>query len=206
MLESDRAAFVVAIEALAATLRQETSQALFTGYWLGLKDLPLANVQAAVARALRQCKFMPSVSELRELAGEMRPDQRAVVAWDAFYGAVRTVGWYGSVRFDDPVIHATVRNLGGWCKVIERIEDEDSTDKWVRKDFERVYQALAETGIGAEQAQPLIGHANAQNALKGHHEFVEEPVLITTGLPALPGMLPAANAVALQSLPSEDAQ
>lgn len=190
MQEIDRPDFTVLIEAMAATLppQKEVSRAMFMGYWLGLCDIALDAVRHGVERAIKTCKFMPSPAELRELSGEMKPEQRAIIAWDAFRKAMSSVGWYQSVEFDDPLIHATVRNLGGWCKVIERIEDEDQTDKWVRKDFERVYRAMAETGISEDQARPLIGDADAQNEREGFLEWVRDPIKVSTGLPLLPGV------------------
>lgn len=190
MHEADREDFTILIEAMAATLppQKEVSKAMFTGYWLGLCDIALDAVRCGVERAIRSCKFMPSPAELRELSGEMKPEQRAIIAWDAFEKATRSVGWYNSVEFDDPLIHATVRNLGGWCRVIERIEDEDKIDKWVRKDFERVYRAMAETGISEDQARPLVGNADAQNEREGFVEWVRPPIKVNTGLPLLPGL------------------
>lgn len=69
MTDADNSVCVGLVQALAAVFRVDPTEALLTGYWLGLSDLPLPVVSAGVQRALRECQFMPSVAELRKLAG-----------------------------------------------------------------------------------------------------------------------------------------
>ena len=180
-----RRRFGTAIAAMAATFRQEATRALVKGYELGLEDLPIASIEQAVARALRQCKFMPSAAELRELAGEMLPAHRAVLAWGVVVKTLAKYDHWDSVDFDDPVINATIRNLGGergWEDLPAKLEDEGT--KWVRKDFERVYIALAQSGISLEATRPLIGFHDRDNAFNGYHKAVKKAVVIACGLPA----------------------
>lgn len=195
MQSRDRNEFIVVIEAMAATFSREPTEALLHGYWLGLEDLDLGGVKKAAATAMRSRKFMPTVIELRELAGEIAPAMRAVLAWDAFKQGIRKCGYYTSVDFDDPIINATVRNLGDWMPVLERLEAEG--DKWIRKDFERVYISLMTTGIGSQQAAPLLGYHERENHMNRYYAAIKPPVQITTGLPphaasvSLPKPIPA---------------
>ena len=181
MHQNEEPAFTQVIAALAATFRQEATQAVYLGYWMGLRDLTLEDVKRAAVRAMRTSKFMPAVAELRELAGEMLPDHRAVKAWEAFKEAIRRHGYYQSISFDDGLINATVHNLGGWMPLIERLDSEED-EKWVRKDFERVYKAFAISGIGHEQARPLIGYCDVENHRNGYLKDVGEPVKVITRL------------------------
>ncbi len=169
------------IAALAATFNREADEAMFQGYELGLSDLPLDAVKLAVERAIRECKFMPTAAELRELSGAILSADRAVMAWDAFAKAVSQISYTKSVSFDDPVINATVRSLGGWerCTGI----GGEEFDKWLRKDFERVYLAFERSGVGPEAAAPLIGFVARTNAFNGYHEDIPKPLLIACGLP-----------------------
>ncbi len=176
--QSDR---IRLIAALAATFNREADEAMFQGYEIGLADLPLEDVQRAVQRAIRECKFMPAVAELRGLSGVMLPADRAIKAWDVFAKAVGKHGYYTSVNFDDPIINATVRSLGGWEAACEKGGDE--FDKWLRKDFERVYLAFERTGVGPEAAAPLVGFIGRTNAFTGYHEDIPEPLLIACDLP-----------------------
>lgn len=181
MKANERAEFVEVIEALAATFGREPTQAMLTGYWMGLEDLELVAVKRAAAKAIASDKFMPVPAVMRELAGELSPKQRAVLAWGAFKSAVDTHGFYASVDFDDQTINATVRNLGGWMPTLDQMETEG--DKWIRKDFERVYEAFAATGIGPDLARPLLGQHEQNNIQSGHHKAIKPPVLVITGLP-----------------------
>jgi len=194
MIETDRPQFVLAMAAMAATFRREATEALLTGYWMGLNDLPVEDINQAVARAMRTKTFMPAVAELRELAGEMTVDQRAVKAWGAFEMAVKAHGGYASVDFDDQTINATIRNLGGWERLCELPASE--FDKWLRKDFAKAYHGLASTRLSAEEAAPLIGEHDRTNRFNGFTGAIKPPLQITTGLPprriALPR--PAASA------------
>ena len=194
MNADDMPRFAVAMNGLAASFRQEPSKALLHGYRIGLEDLPIEAVETAVARALKECTFMPPPAELRKLSGcGMTPDDRAVLAWEVFQEAVSHHGYYESVNFDDPVINATVRNLGGWMPLIERLDVDDL--KWVRKEFLQTYAALARTGISREAGLALLGFCDQQNQLTGYPDAVKEPVLIECGLP------PHGPGVALPAIP-----
>ena len=183
MNANERADFVEVVCALAATCRQEASEAMLTGYWMGLEDLPLAAVRRAAVRAMRERKFMPTVAELRELCGEITPADRAAIAWQAVVDANRRHGYGASVNFDDPAINATVRNLGGWEAFTERVETEET---WARKDFERVYQVYARRGVTADEGAALPGFHARNNAFHGHHGHVPHPVAIHTTLKPTP--------------------
>lgn len=179
--DQEREQCVKLIAAMARTFSRDADEATFTGYELGLSDVPLDRIKQAVVRAIRELKFMPTVAELRELAGELTADVRAVKAWDAFQKAVVRHGYYKSVDFDDPVINATVRNLGGWERVCDLPASE--FDKWFRKDFERCYKAFCQAGIGPDAGAPLLGYHDRNNMAGGFIEHVKPPLRITTDLP-----------------------
>lgn len=179
MTENDREHFVLLIGGLASAYGIEPTTALKLGYWMGLKTLPLADIERAINRALETCKFMPRPVELRELAGEITLDQRAVLAWDALRKAIRQHGTYASVDFDDPVINAAVRSLGGWSMVCAK--DPDEFEKWTRKEFERLYASLCASGTSAESMLHLAGRHEIDNGSNGFE--IEAPRVVATGLP-----------------------
>jgi len=181
MRKADAQRFAQLMAVLASAFRQEADQAMLEGYSIGLGDVPIESIELAVHKAIRTCKFFPSVSELRQLAGEMPPDVRAIKAWDAFCGGVKHRGYYVSVDFDDPVINATVRNLGGWMPLLDRIEEEG--DVWVRKEFERIYAAMLSGGVSASEAGPLLGFHEQSNRQNGYTEAIKKPTKVITGLP-----------------------
>lgn len=178
MNDTDREQFAKLIGALAIATRVEADELLLEAYWMALEDLPIESVAIAAKRALRECKFFPMAVELREMSGEVSPADRAVLAWDAFQKAVHQHGYYDSVQFDDPAITATVRSLGGWIRVCELPVDE--FDKWLRKDFERVYASYCRSGVSPEALEHLPGFFEKENGIKG--ATIKPPVLIETGL------------------------
>lgn len=180
MTGSDRERFVSVLEALCASFRVEPSEALLEGYWLGLSDLALADVQRAAVRAIRECQHMPRPVELRKLTGEMGAEGRAVRAWSALKGAIAAHGAYRSVDFDDPLVNATVRNLGGWPRLCATATEE--FEKWTRKDFERIYSSLMQHGASEEQVMYLPGITETENGARGYE--AEPPRRVLTGLPA----------------------
>jgi hypothetical protein len=182
MNEPDRTKrLAIVVGVLAEAYRREITDVTIKAYEMGLQGVPIADIERAAQRAVETCKFMPVPSELRELAGGLTPKQRAVLAWGAFKRAADTHGFYASVDFDDQVVNATVRNLGGWMPVLDQMEAEG--EKWIRKDFERVYEAFAVTGIGPDLARPLLGLHEQQNIENGYHDAIKPPVLVITGLP-----------------------
>ena len=178
MNEPDKKQFGIIITALARTFNRKADKPLLLGYWMGLEDLDLITVQTGASRAMRESKFMPTVAELRQLAGEILPADRAALALEAFRKALQINGVYESVDFDDKLINATVRNLGGWIQVDERLGQEGNI--WVRKEFERIYQTFLRTGVSSGQALALGGIHEQNNA--GRYEC-KPPLLITDGLP-----------------------
>ena len=190
MGDSEKREFLLAMAALAATFRQEASEAVFEGYWRGLRDLPLAAVNVAVDRAMRECKFLPTVCELRERAGVISPADRAITAWGIVRQAVDQYGCYRSVNFDDPVINATVRTLGGWKDFDDRLIADRET--WTHKEFLETYGAYCRTGIAHDRGGHLIGYAEYFNPRYHNPPKLRPPTLIKTGLPPHgPGVLPA---------------
>lgn len=170
----------IVIGALAELYGKALSQPGLILYVHALRDVPVERVEAAAAKAAEQCKFMPLPVELRELAGEARPEDRAQLAWAAFEQAVESVGGYRSPNFDDPLINATVRGLGGWQRCCELPTSE--FDKWLRQDFLKTYTALTRTGVSDEAARPLVGYFERENATLGYHR-PQDRVEVATGLP-----------------------
>lgn len=175
---ADARQFAGLMGALASCFGREADAAFLMGYELGLQDLPIADISAAVSRAITTGKFMPTVAELREYAGVLAPQARAVKAWEAL--AEASLNPYHSVDFDDPVINATVRNIGGWQYVCS-IDDRKEFEVFLRQKFEKVYVALYQSGISSEQCRPLVGLFDESNGVHGYG--VKEPLRITTGLP-----------------------
>lgn len=169
------------VTVLAEAFGKKTSHGMFEAYRLGLRGLSSEQVQAATQSALERCRFMPAPAELRDMV-YLRPEDRAVKAWLAFGAAVTQYGYIASVTFDDPIINAAIRALGGWQHVCSMPASE--FDAFLPKRFEATYCSLARSGVSGEQSAPLLGWIDQSNQLNGHSS---QPVaLIDTGMPAKP--------------------
>lgn len=171
------------VAGLCEAFTRQASVVTFRAYQVGLDGLTAEQIGKAVAIALRSCKFMPSPAELRELAGEMKSEDRAVQAWIVFEKAVCTIGYVRGVDFDDPVVNATVRALGGWDRCCQ--QEGDEFDVFLRKRFLDTYASLSRSGVGEEQAAPLEGGFDRENRRLG--QPVKPPHKVAVGLPPAPG-------------------
>ena len=192
MDERDRGSFESLVLALAATFRVEATASLKVGYWLGLRDLSLSQLQTAVGKAMATCRYMPTPRELRDLAGIMSADQRAIVAWNAVKQAIREQGRYRSIDFDDPAVNAAVRSLGGWPRLCGL--DSDELDKWTSKEFQRLYRELSALQLHEDLTRYLPGVFESSGELTEKRAPTRVAVGTTDparGLPGLPlKMLP----------------
>ncbi len=180
MNDSDKPKLATIIEGLAAMFRTEVTTPLLEGYWLGLSDLEYHDVRRAAVDAVRTCRFMPTAAELRERIHGGSAN-RALIAWPEVMAAVASVGGYRTVVFADPVTNAAVHNVGGWQRLCEA--DSNELDRFIRKDFEKAYAALAAHGMG--NTKPHTGIFDREN---GTHGFgTGDVVTVQTALPPVAG-------------------
>jgi hypothetical protein len=174
----NRRKLVDALTALAEVFDKKASELMINAYLAALADVPADQVIMACSRAVKECRWLPKPVELRELSGELAPQNRATIAWEAFARAARDP--YHSVDFDDPIVNATVRNLGGWIHLTS-IDGMTEFEVFLRKRFETTYVSLYRSGVSPEQAAPLVGIFDQENQLAGYG--VRTPLRIATGLP-----------------------
>lgn len=144
--------------------RQKITPATMLTFSAGTDDIEISDVERAAMRAIRECQFMPSVFELRQLAGAKSGNvvakDRPTLAWGEVRRQISRCGYMDSPKFDDQIIHATIRQLGGWIALC----DSTSEDLvWREKDFLRTYAALMPLNLPAEQTERLAGEAERVN-------------------------------------------
>lgn len=175
-----KTAVATSVTILAENYQRTVAKNTFTAYELGLRGLSPEQISIATQLALEHCRFMPPPAELRELITH-RAQDRAVKAWAVFERAVVRIGYLRSVNFDDPIVNATIRALGGWQACCGMPADE--FDSFLPKRFQETYCALLRTGISAEQAEPLLGWADQENSKNGFAQ--KAAVQVSTGLPGV---------------------
>jgi hypothetical protein len=137
----------------------------------------LEDVATALSRHLRDAdsgRFVPKPADVvAHLAGGS--SVRALRAWSTVEKAVRMVGHYQSVNFDDPIIHRVIDDMGGWVKLASTGTVEDLKFRGI--EFQKRYQgALITGGVGADYPPYMIGAAESHNA--GERVTIAAPVLI----------------------------
>lgn len=159
------------LQAVAEYCGKSLSAGVIAIYWQGLKDLDLAAVRHALNAHVQNPdtgQFMPKIADIRRMLGGTTQDS-ALRAWAKVDRAVRCVGTYASVAFDDPLIHRVLHDMGGWVGLGTKTEDE-----WpfVAREFENRYRGYAMRNERPDYPKVLVGIADADNARRG---FTTDP-------------------------------
>jgi hypothetical protein len=174
MERRDVAEFTQVLGRVGTLYGKSISKPLVETYWAALKDFDLAAVRQAFSRHSLHPdtgKFMPKPSDVVcALQGDSHTQAR--LAWSKVVKAMREIGSYDSVIFDDLVIHAVIADMGGWVSLCHVPLKELP---FREKDFVARYAGY----VGhppAEYPKALTGLLEHQNGLTGHP--AEPPVCI----------------------------
>lgn len=183
--DTERASIVACVASLCEAFNRKPTHATFVAYDLGLDGIPVESVERACCNLFQQdTPYMPSPGQLRKLAdsGSVSIEDRSALAFMAIKPAVSKVGHWGSPDFDDPLINAAIRHLGGWQRVCD-LETEEF-EKWYRKDFIAAYELFARCGADETHIAPLVGAVEASNVASGYTQPEHaNRTRIATGLP-----------------------
>jgi hypothetical protein len=145
---------------------KEVSQFAADVWWNAMRPFDLPAVIDAFNRHLMNpdCgQFLPKPADIVRMLGGRTLD-RALMAWAKVDKAVRQVGTYESVVFDDALIHRVLHEMGGWVGMGQKKEDE-----WpfVAREFENRYRSYSARGETPDYPPVLIGIAEAHNDAHG---------------------------------------
>lgn len=159
--------FASLMTALADYYEKSLSKGVLALYWEGLRQYDYDAIEKA-AWAHTQLpdeagRWMPKVSDLNKMLAGRTTDQ-GQIAWSKVDRAVRTVGPYADVAFDDPVIHRVIQEMGGWVLINSK---DDKEWPFVAKEFVMRYQGYKMSGEVPDHERYLIGMATAQNQAAG---------------------------------------
>jgi len=147
-------------------------------------------VRDALGRHLRNTdtgQFMPKIADIIKMLQGSSLDS-ALNAWAKIDQALRQVGPYETVVFDDPLIHRVLHDMGGWMMLGQKTDDE-----WpfVAREFEQRYRGFKSRNERFEYPAKLIGVSEAHNSKEGHK--TAQPMLIGDATQAKAVMLAGAN-------------
>ena len=175
MNPTDKTGFARLITGLAQTFHTAVSAADLEAYWRLLSRFSLEEIERAIAGYCRSPKghrFFPKPSELVVLIVGSDTDQ-ALRAWSTVMRAIRGVGAYRTVVFDDPLIHAVIWDMGGWQALCALLVDEEP---FRAKEFERRYVGYV-TRPPTRYPRKLAGITDTVNAANGYGQ-IRPPTLI----------------------------
>lgn len=146
MKPDDLPAFSAMLTDVLKYYRQPPTDFLLEVWWTGMQRFDLGAVRRALNAHIADPErgmYAPKVADVvRQLAGTS--SDRAALAWGKVMDAMRRVGAWQDVLFDDPVIHAVVEDMGGWPKVA-RTENADLS--YAQHRFVETYRSLSERGV-----------------------------------------------------------
>ena len=173
MIEQDFEQFTTAIRGLGEMYNRQASSQLIAMYWQSLKQYDYNTVSKAVQRHYsdpEKSPFFPKPGDIiLWIDGGM--EDRSQLAWAKVERAVRVVGPYQSVVFDDAVIHAVIEQMGGWPKLCNQPDNREL--KFAGIAFTKLYRANRNT---KDFPAKLCGIADSENQLRGSK--ASAPVLI----------------------------
>ena len=146
MTTSDFERFGRALRAVAEGIGEAITTERVMLYFKRLDRFDIDTVERALGQGQDRWKFFPKIPEILE-AIEGSPDDRALTAWTRVENALERVGSYQSVTFDDPILHATICQMGGWATAWEweRLDERDYGFK--RLEFTRLYGHFLRVGV-----------------------------------------------------------
>lgn len=175
MQPEEKERFYTTLTGIADYYGKELSTGTLKLYFEGLRQYDLDAVEKALWAHTQNPdtgQWMPKIADVTKMLQGRTADQ-AAIAWSKVDAAVRRVGNYQDVVFDDPLIHRTLMDMGGWLQLSGKTEDE-----WpfVARDFENRYRGYRMRGEVPEYPPVLIGLANAHNGKQGLRTM--PPILI----------------------------
>lgn len=166
MERRDRERFAACLLAASELYGKPIGEAVTAVWWDALGRFDIAAVESAFRRHMASPDagmFMPKPADIvRMLAGTSIDASQ--VAWAKVDKAVRSVGTYASVAFDDALIHRVLHDMGGWIALGTRTDDE-----WpfIANEFRTRYQGYRSRAETPEYPRRLAGIAEADNARRG---------------------------------------
>lgn len=134
-------------------------------YFSALQSYELSEVRFAFNSHVTDTEsgqFMPKPADIiRQITGNK--ESNAFNAWSKVEKAIRTVGIYATVCFDDPVIHKVISDMGGWISLNE-VSDKEFPFK--ANEFQKRYMGHLNKPLG-EFNKTLPGLVQADKSRYG---------------------------------------
>lgn len=136
----DKPQFKTLLTDVMGFYKQEVSSFALSVWWQACEPFDFEQVaksMTAHAMDADRGQFPPKPADIvRQLSGTKT--DKAMMAWGKAFDAASRVGAYTDVVFDDPAIHATIEDMGGWPKFCRT---ETSELSYLQHRFSESYRA-----------------------------------------------------------------
>lgn len=166
MNNDDKSRFLLIMTGIAEYYGKTLSQAVIRLYWEGLKQYDLQAVEKSLWTHTQDPdsgQFMPKIADVAKYLKGRTTDQ-AAIAWSKVDKAIRYIGIYQDVVFDDAIIHKVIADMGGWIALGSKTDEE-----WIffGNQFQTRYRGYAMKAEEIEYQSALTGVINMQNMQQG---------------------------------------
>lgn len=150
-------------------------------WFTALSDYSVQEVASAVTRFIKNpdSAYKPKPADILRMIEGTSADQ-AMNAWSKVEAAIRRVGSYQTVVFDDPTIHRIIDDMGGWVDICQTSEDELP---FRSKEFCNRYRGFVSRREIPQHNRRLYGLIDTKNGADGYGDT--DPVLIGNHVLAL---------------------
>ncbi len=175
MTEADKREFAEIFGAVWAIYGKGVSSQLLSIAFESLRAYSIDEVRIGLTKHIQSPdsgQFFPKPADIiKHIDGDA--GSRAMMAWTKVDKAIRQVGIWTSVVFDDAYIHRVISDMGGWvalCKIDERAYP------FKLKEFVNRYESYLSRGEVIDHPKCLKGLAANHNQDK--QSDIEEPVVV----------------------------
>lgn len=175
MIDADKPALFELVGNVYSFYARDASVFVFNVWWEAVKAYDLDAVSQAFSRHCANPdsgQFLPKPADVVKMLHGSTQDA-ALQAWAKVDRAVRSVGTWASVAFDDPLIHRVLHDMGGWAALGRK---EDREWPFLANEFVNRYRGYRGRSERPEYPPVLLGDADAHNGRIGVE--ASAPVLI----------------------------
>lgn len=175
MTLQDQEKFTQGLMILAEVYNRKLSALLLHTYWNCLKKYSYVAFETTLWNFLKKPEYatrnFPSPADwIKAIEGD--GESKSLAAWIEVITAIRQVGHYESVRFNDSLIHDVIQDMGGWILLCQQSERELV---FLQKEFERRYRINSEQKKLSKAPMYLTGQIEHQNSFNGFSEYIPRP-------------------------------
>lgn len=166
MLETDKLEFAEIWGAAWAMYGKVVTTQLLSMAFEALRSYSIQEVRIGLTRHIQSPdtgQFTPKPADvIKQIDGNA--STRAMIAWNKVDRAVRLIGAWSSVIFDDGLIHRVISDMGGW---VQLCKTEDKEYSFKQKEFLARYQTYLVRNSYDQYPKVLSGLSDQHNVRKG---------------------------------------